>query len=120
MRKASIALICSTLLLTACSEEPGGVGGSEPSTAGSELPALPTTRSERVLLEGKMSFWMYEGDAGCYGTLVRGVEEVELWADVETCAEHEYADNEPAAVVVTYRSDEQWGAGDSYSIVEFR
>lgn len=120
MRNASVALICLAFLFSACSAEPGSAAANAGSTADAELSALPTNRSERVLLEGRMSFWMYEGDAGCYATLVRGAEEVELWSDAEICAGQEYAENQPAAVVVTYRADQQWGPGDSYSVIEFR
>jgi hypothetical protein len=66
-----------------------------------------------------MVAWLFEGDGGCFGTLKNGSEEVEVWANADSCEKRQYKENEPAAIVVTYRSDEQWGE-KSYSIVEFR
>ena len=119
MNRVTVVLLSAAISLAACSKEPEPSEAAGTSEA-SSLPRLPTSSSERVLLEGKMNFWMYEGDAGCYGSLERDGEEVQLWIDAESCGEKEYAEGEDAAVVVTFRSDEQYGPGKTYTIVEFQ
>lgn len=118
--KETLFLILFALFATACSKpdaesRPESTGSS--SNAG--FPSLPTTDAERVLIEGKMIGWFFEGDGGCFGTLKNGAQEVEVWAEADACEQKEYKENEPAAIVVTYRRSEQW-AEKSYSIVEFR
>lgn len=63
---------------------------------------------------------MYEGDAGCYGTIEKGAQEVQLWIDADSCGDKEYQESEPASVVVTYNPDNQYGPGKTYTIVEFQ
>ncbi len=105
------------IALGGCSENSAPTTSTE--TSASRFPALPTSADERVTLNGRMTFWMYEGDGGCFGSISDGVQEVELWVDVDTCGEVEYPENAPASVAVTYRSDNQYAPGTLYTIVSF-
>ncbi|HET9047873.1 MAG TPA: hypothetical protein VFN29_02745 [Chiayiivirga sp.] len=116
LSNVAVTVLASVIALTACSN------GAEPgASSASALPTLPTNSSERVLIQGKMVFWMYEGEGGCFGTLDRGSDEVQLWIDANACGEREFTEGEQASVVVTFRSDEQWDESQkSYTIVEFK
>ena len=116
MKKPILAIFLSGVLV-ACSDSSDQASET---VSGGSFPALPTSSSERVTLEGQMSFWMYEGDAGCYGTIVRGSREVQLWADADDCGHREYAENAFASVEVTYREDNQYGPGETYTIPRFK
>ncbi|MEH6567295.1 MAG: hypothetical protein V7756_18365 [Halopseudomonas sp.] len=111
-------LLTALTALTGCSD-----GNEAESTipAGNNVgfPALPAMPEERVTLNGRMTFWMYEGDGGCFGSISDGMQEVELWVDVETCDQVEYPENAPASVEVTYRPDNQYAPGKLYTIVSF-
>ncbi len=107
------------LALGACSES--GSESTATSTAGKgrSFPALPTSTSESATLEGRMRFWMYEGDGGCFGTITDGTKDLELWVDVDTCGDKDYAENAPATVTVTFNPENQYGSGKMYTIVSF-
>ena len=115
--KNYLAIITLSCLLLACSDSSEQVNNS---VSEDNFPPLPTNSSERVKLNGKMSFWMYEGEAGCYGTIVKGSQEVQLWIDSDGCGEREYAENENASVEVTFRSDNQYGPDKIYTITRFQ
>ncbi|WVM91099.1 hypothetical protein UMZ34_11075 [Halopseudomonas pachastrellae] len=59
-------LLC--LSLSACGDAP-----QEPLNSRVNGLALPTGPHETITVSGKMTFWMYEGDAGCYGSLLTAV-----------------------------------------------
>ena len=115
--KNYLAIVALSCVSIACSDSSEEVAGS---TSEASFPSLPTTSSERVVLEGKMAFWMYEGEAGCYGTIVKGSQEVQLWIDAGSCGDREYAENANASVEVTFRSDNQYGPGKTYTITRFQ
>ncbi len=112
-----LALIVISAALSACTDESTPVAGTDSSAGG--FPALPASPDQRVTLNGKMTFWMYEGDGGCFGSISDGVQEVELWVDVDTCGQVEYPENAAASVEVTYRPDNQYAPGELYTIVSF-
>ena len=116
MNKHILAIFLSSAIF-ACSDssDPANETGS-----GESFPALPTSRSERVTLNGQMSFWMFEGEAGCYGTIVSDYQEVQLWVSADDCSDRDYGDNESASVEVTYRKDNQYGPGKTYTITRFK
>ena len=105
-------LLC--LSLSACGDAP-----QEPLDSRANGLALPTGPHETITVSGKMTFWMYEGDAGCYGSLLTGGQEVELWIDADACGDTEYAENAPASVDITWREDNQWGPVNTYTITRF-
>ena len=115
--KYYLTILTLSCVLLACSDSSEQVTES---TSENSFPPLPTDSSERVNLSGKMSFWMYEGEAGCYGTIVKGSQEVQLWIDSNSCGEREYAENEDASVEVTFRSDNQYGPDKTYTITRFQ
>lgn len=85
------------------------------------FPALPTNRSEKVILEGKMTHWFIEGAAGCYGRISDSVSEIELWSDIEMCSNIGYRINETARIEITYHSENQYldDGSKMYEITSF-
>ena len=112
----AISLFTVLIFIAGCSDGNGMAAGRPASTNHVSLPANP---SERVNLTGEMSFWMYEGDAGCYGTLVSQGKEIQLWAGVDTCGDREYEENQRAALEITFNPDNQYGPGKTYTITSF-
>jgi len=117
----NLGLLAAIVMLTACSDNSGQntvPAGSNPA-ASPGFPSLPSSADERVILNGKMTFWMYEGDAGCFGSISDGTQEVELWVDVDTCGQVEYPEDGTASLEVTFQPDMQLGQGPVYTIVNF-
>lgn len=115
MKKALLIAAIALHALSGCSES-----DTQASTeASGSFATLPADSKESAVLSGEISFWMHEGDAGCYGTITDGVSEVQLWTDVDTCGEKEYSENQRASVEVTFRSDNQYGPGTTYTITKF-
>jgi hypothetical protein len=81
--------------------------------------SLPEGPNDRVKLTGEMSFWMYEGAAGCYGAFVSQGKEVQVWVDADTCGDREYAENQPATLELTFNPENQYGPGTTYTITSF-
>ncbi len=81
--------------------------------------SLPESLNDRVNLTGEMSFWMYEGAAGCYGTFVSQGKEVQVWVDADTCDDREYAENQPVTLELTFNPENQYGPGTTYTIKSF-
>tara|TARA_R110001599_G_scaffold28969_5_gene99622 strand:- start:38629 stop:39075 length:447 start_codon:yes stop_codon:yes gene_type:complete len=88
-------------------------------SAQSNQVSLPEGPNDRVKLTGEMSFWMYEGAAGCYGAFVSQGKEVQVWVDADTCGDREYAENQPATLVLTFNPENQYGPGTTYTITSF-
>lgn len=112
-----MSILLATVTLVACSDS--GSDQIEKTDQSSHFSSLPASSSERVVLKGKMSFWMYEGSAGCYGELMRGTEAIQLWVDAESCADKEFAENQDTSVEVTFNPDNQYGPGKTYTITKF-
>ena len=112
----TISLFSVLIFITACSDGNGPGPGQAASTNQVSFPESP---SERVNLTGEMSFWMYEGAAGCYGTLVSQGEEVQVWVDADTCGDREYEENQRATLELTFNPDNQYGPGKTYTITSF-
>ncbi len=115
--KCTFLSILLVITLAACSE-PNNPKDAVSSHA--SFPALPINPSETVIVSGKMVFWMYEGDGGCFGSISDGAQELQLWVDVTTCGEAEYKENESASVEITFNPKNQYGPGKTYTIVSFR
>ena len=115
MNRLFISII-AVAFLSACSSSDDS---SPLSSAKSSFPSLPSSSAERVTLDGVMSFWMYEGDAGCYGTITDGAVEVNLWVDADSCGEKEFGENEAASIEVTFNPENQYGPGKTYTITSF-
>ena len=106
--------------LAGCSDSGNEVAAPGALLSATPFPTLPASPSETVVLDGAMTFWMYEGDGGCFGTISDGVQELWLWVDVDTCGDVEYEDNEHTVVEVTFNPDNQFRPGKTYTIVGFR
>jgi len=111
-----IAQFTVLIFIAGCSEG-GGPAFEEPSKF-SQV-SLPESPTERVSLTGEMSFWMYEGAAGCYGTLASQGKEIQVWVDADTCGDREYEENERATLEITFNPDNQYGPGKTYTITGF-
>ena len=113
--------LCTVLLfstvLTACGKD----SNEEPELGATSVDTLdlPTSPSEKVLLKGKMTYWDWEGDAGCYGTFEKDGQEVQLWANADACENVEYKENQQVSIKVTFNPDEQWGPGNTYTVTNF-
>ncbi|ABD79705.1 hypothetical protein [Saccharophagus degradans] len=118
MKLWKLVVISLVLFGAACSDRTTNELEQPKETSGA-FPTLPTSSHEVVTLSGKMSFWMYEGDAGCYGAITDGINEIQLWVNVEKCGDREYAENEAVSVDVTFNSDNQYGPGKTYTIIAF-
>lgn len=106
--------------LAGCSDSSNEMAAPGASLSAMRFPTLPASPAETVVLDGVMTFWEYEGDGGCYGTISDGLQELWLWVDVDTCGEVNYQDNDRAIVEVTFNPDNQFGPGKTYTIVSFR
>lgn len=114
-----VSALFTAVLISGCSD----TGSSNtPTTSGSQtgFSSLPESSAEKVTVSGNMIAWLYEGDGGCFGTLRSGSSEIELWADVETCGDKDYADDEEASVEITYNTGNQYGDDKTYTITEFK
>lgn len=112
----TIVLFAVLILIAGCSD---GNGSASNQLASSEQISLPESPSERVNITGEMAFWMYEGAAGCYGTLVSQGKEIQVWVDADTCGDREYEENQRAALELTFNPGEQFGPGKTYTIKSF-
>jgi len=85
-----------------------------------KFPILPTS-DETTKLTGAMTWWFWEGDAGCFGTISDGRQNLNVYATADLCVTIEYAENERAVIEVVYDSEHQYsGNGLSvYTIVKF-
>ncbi|WP_299595618.1 hypothetical protein, partial [uncultured Microbulbifer sp.] len=115
--KILFSCILISLALTACSSKENS---TQASGSVGKFPKLPTSSTEYTTLQGVMSFWMYEGAAGCYGTITDGLSEVNLWVSEDSCVEVNYSENEAASVEVTFISENQYGPGKTYTITSFK
>jgi hypothetical protein len=121
MNKSAFLIVLTAIYVLGCSKpESGSSPDSAKVEASTDFPGLPTSAADKATVSGNMSTWMADGDGGCFGTLAKGKSEIEVWAEADACENIDYEDNALATLVVTFKADEQWGAGKSYSIVEFK
>ena len=67
-----------------------------------------------------MSWWFWEGDGGCFGTLTDGRTSIELHSEADLCEHVEYKENAEASVKVTYDANKQYLPNKKmYSIIRF-
>ena len=85
-----------------------------------EIKNLPASNIEKVELTGVMTWWFWEGDGGCFGTLTDGRKNIELHAEADLCEPIEYEEGAEAIVSVVYEPNKQYVSGKKmYSIIEF-
>ena len=112
----TIALFTVLMFIVGCSD---GNDSASDQAASSNQVSLPESPSERATLTGEMSFWMYEGAAGCYGTLVSQGKEIQVWVAADRCSDREYEENQSATLELTFNPDNQYGPGKTYTITSF-
>lgn len=114
--KRVIVLSAVFMFIAGCSD--GNAPASEQAASSNQV-SLPESPNERVNLTGEMSFWMYEGAAGCYGTLVSQGNEIQVWVGADTCGDREYEENQRATLELTFNPNNQYGPGKTYTITSF-
>jgi len=112
-----LALLIVGLVVTACSKDSDDA--PQLAEARSEPPKLPTGSDEVVQLKGTMSFWIHEEATGCYGILKVGRQDVQLWSSSKKCAGVKYSDDQSTRLKVTYKPENQYGPGMTYTVVGF-
>ena len=117
MKLPLYAALVFSIVLTACGKDTND--NPELGAASVSKLDLPTSPSDKVLLNGKMTYWDWEGDAGCYGTLEQDGQEVQLWANADSCKNVSYNENQEVAIKVTFNPDEQWAPGNTYTVISF-
>ena len=87
----------------------------------SEFPTLPVSGSQSVELMGAMTWWFWEGDGGCFGTITDGRQSIELHAEADLCEPIEYEEGQKTVIKVIYDSQKQYASEGKkmYSIVNF-
>lgn len=103
------------MFVSACSDS----SNSQPSLGAAVATELPTSTADTLEISGKMSFWMYEGDAGCYGALNIDNSEIQLWSSADKCIDTDYSENQSASIKITYNPGNQYGPGKTYTVVGF-
>ncbi|WP_341708401.1 hypothetical protein [Halopseudomonas sp.] len=117
-----VGLMVLLSLLVGCSESAEEQGSVNVGAAGgSAFPVLPMSTSDSVELTGAMTWWFWEGDAGCFGTLSDGEQSIELHAEADLCESIEYDDGQEATVRVTFDPGKQYAPDNKkmYSITDF-
>ena len=115
-----ILFLMVTFFITACSEPDEEVNTSVVNKY-QAFSNLPTSPGQQIKLTGAMSWWFWEGDGGCFGTLTDGRVNVELHAEADLCETIKYDDGQEAAIIITFDPNKQFLAKNKkmYSIVEF-
>lgn len=120
MRVLWLAFLAS--LMIGCSDSSEQVNAQDAGTSRfPAFPSLPTSPSESAQLTGAMSWWFFEGDGGCFGTLSDGRQRVELHAEADLCEAVEYEEGQEASIRVTFDPDKQYAPDNAkmYSITAF-
>ena len=85
------------------------------------FPNLPTSTEEKIVLEGSMEWWFWEGDGGCFSTITDGRKNVELHSEADLCVKVDYNEGQEAKIKITYDPNKQYSSDGKpmYSIVTF-
>ncbi|WVM91944.1 hypothetical protein ULG90_19265 [Halopseudomonas pachastrellae] len=107
--------------MLACSACPSAPAATHPKSADSRVNglALPTGPHETITVSGKMTSGCTKATPAATAACSPAVRRVELWIDADACGDTEYAENAPASVDITWREDNQWGPGNTYTITRF-
>ncbi len=89
--------------LSACSESRNE---NEVSDSSSYV-SLPTNSSSPVEIEGEITFWMWEGDAGCYGEINSAGNVIELWSEADLCVDEKITEGEVRTLSIIFEQDMQ-------------
>lgn len=87
------------------------------------FPLLPEDSSNPVTLTGKVTNWLFEGDAGCFGSITDGNASIEVYSTADLCENVEVDQNAMISVNIVFDVQIQKDIGDgehpAYTIVEF-
>lgn len=89
--------------LSACSES----SNENEAYASSSYISLPTDSSSPVDIEGEITFWMWEGDAGCYGEINSAGNVIELWSEADLCVDEKVTEGEVRTLSIIFEQDMQ-------------
>lgn len=114
-------LMAIIFLIGACSDSVEEKIDTSYSEKYSKFPSLPVSGSQAVELMGAMSWWFWEGDGGCFGTITDGRQSIELHAEADLCEPIEYEEGQEAVIKVIYDPEKQYAPDGKkmYSIVSF-
>ena len=115
------SLVAIALCITGCSDTSGVDVDASVATKFQAFPTLPTSTSQSIEVTGAMTWWFWEGDGGCFGTLTDGRQNLELHAEADLCEPIDYEEGQEATITVTFDPDKQYSPNDEkmYSIIEF-
>lgn len=117
-----LGLIALVLLMMGCSDSDDDFSSVEVDSSNySAFPALPTSTSETVELTGAMTWWFWEGDGGCFGTISDGRQSIELHAEADLCEPIEYEEGQEASIKITFDPSKQYSPDNQkmFSIIKF-
>lgn len=114
-----IGLVLFIFSIVGCSDSSDEVDTSA-SSKFPEFPDLPKSTAETIEITGAMSWWFWEGDGGCFGTLTDGRKNIELHSEADLCEPIEYEEGAKASIQITYDSSKQYVSGKKmYTITRF-
>lgn len=115
-----ILLFSIFIALCSCGKN-DGADGSEIITESMRMPSLDGSSKS---ISGEITFWMLEGDAGCYGEIKVGNSLYELWSEADLCENEDVEEGSVQTVVLRLESDKQSylavAGKPVYSIIEFK
>jgi hypothetical protein len=106
---AAISIVVATALGTACSDS------TTPEKSAAELqrfPDLPEGTSSPVTLTGKVTDWLFEGDAGCFGASTGGHTSIEVYSGADLCEPMKTDAGATIKVDIIYEQDKPQDIGD--------
>lgn len=113
-----ITLILFTFMVFSCGKD-DGEGGSKIEAV--EIASLDGAAEK---ISGEITFWMLEGDAGCYGEIRIGKNLFELWSEADLCENENIVEGSTQTLTVRLESEKQSylavAGKPVYSIIEFK
>ena len=115
-----ILLILSVFFIVSCGND-DRVDESKSKNEGVEMPSLD---GGTKTISGEITFWMLEGDAGCYGEVKIGNSLYELWSEADLCENENIDEGSSQTLTLRLESEKQSylavAGKPVYSIVEFK
>ena len=109
-----------TVFIASCSETEIEAE-AEASTATSVSLPLADAGSQRI--ESVVTFWLWEGDAGCFGELDISGKTINVWAEADLCVDEEVQEGSKISIDIALESEKQsYISADgtpTYSVVGF-
>lgn len=106
LKSKHLKLLTSIIFLSQLSACSQSSNENEDSSSSSYI-SLPTDSSTPVEIEGEVTFWMWEGDAGCYGEINSGGKVVELWSEADLCVDEKVTEGEVRTFSIIFEEAKQ-------------